>query len=47
MNIMAIQEKTKRLTTHFTLNTGAQIPAIGFGTWKAAPGGKFQFDSFS
>ena len=25
-------------TTHFTLNTGAKIPAVGFGTWKAAPG---------
>ncbi|KAK4936139.1 hypothetical protein LTR10_022935 [Elasticomyces elasticus] len=25
-------------TKSFTLNTGAQIPAIGFGTWKAAPG---------
>lgn len=23
---------------HFTLNTGAKIPAVGFGTWKAAPG---------
>jgi len=21
-------------TTHFTLNTGAKIPAIGFGTWQ-------------
>lgn len=21
----------------FTLNTGAQIPAVGFGTWQAAP----------
>ncbi|KAH7135337.1 NADP-dependent oxidoreductase domain-containing protein [Dendryphion nanum] len=25
------------LPTHFTLNTGAQIPAVGFGTWQAAP----------
>lgn len=25
-------------TTHFTLNTGAKIPAVGFGTWKAATG---------
>lgn len=27
-----------KLRTHFTLNTGAKIPAVGFGTWKAAPG---------
>lgn len=26
------------LQTHFTLNTGAKIPAVGFGTWQAAPG---------
>lgn len=25
------------LPTHFTLNTGASIPAVGFGTWQAAP----------
>lgn len=25
------------LPTHFKLNTGAQIPAVGFGTWQAAP----------
>ncbi|KAL1856437.1 hypothetical protein Daus18300_010704 [Diaporthe australafricana] len=23
------------LSTHFTLNTGAKIPAVGFGTWQA------------
>ncbi|KAF2177431.1 GCY protein [Zopfia rhizophila CBS 207.26] len=25
------------LSTHFTLNTGAKIPAVGFGTWQAKP----------
>ncbi|KAK5166576.1 uncharacterized protein LTR77_008119 [Saxophila tyrrhenica] len=25
------------LPEHFTLNTGARIPAVGFGTWQAAP----------
>lgn len=25
------------LDTHFTLNTGARIPVVGFGTWQAAP----------
>lgn len=23
--------------SHFTLNTGAKIPAVGFGTWQAGP----------
>ena len=26
------------IPTHFTRNTGAQIPAVGFGTWQAKPG---------
>ncbi|KAF4468800.1 GCY [Fusarium albosuccineum] len=26
------------LETHFTLNTGVKIPAVGFGTWQAPPG---------
>ena len=30
--------QTAKLRTHFTLNTGAQIPSVGFGTWKAEPG---------
>ncbi|KAF6831489.1 GCY [Colletotrichum musicola] len=25
------------LPTHFTLNTGRKIPAVGFGTWQAGP----------
>ncbi|KAI9726709.1 MAG: hypothetical protein M1834_008644 [Cirrosporium novae-zelandiae] len=25
------------LPTHFTLNTGAKIPVVGFGTWQSAP----------
>ncbi|KAF2086301.1 alcohol dehydrogenase [Saccharata proteae CBS 121410] len=25
------------LPAHFTLNTGAKIPAVGFGTWQSAP----------
>ncbi|KAL2842164.1 NADP-dependent oxidoreductase domain-containing protein [Aspergillus pseudoustus] len=25
------------LPTHFTLNTGAKIPTVGFGTWQAKP----------
>lgn len=36
-------------TPYFTLNTGAQIPAVGFGTWKAATGeaGKAVEDAFA
>ncbi len=26
------------LQNSFTLNTGARIPAVGFGTWQAKPG---------
>ena len=26
------------LPSHFALNTGATIPAIGLGTWQAKPG---------
>lgn len=36
-------------TSHFTLNTGAKISAVGFGTWKAATGeaGKAVEDAFA
>jgi hypothetical protein len=27
-----------KMTTHFTLNTGARIPSVGLGTYNAAPG---------
>src|ERR1700712_5662433 len=26
------------VNTHFKLNTGASIPAVGLGTWQSAPG---------
>lgn len=31
------QRLAKMLSTHLTLNTGAKIPVVGFGTWQAAP----------
>lgn len=30
-------ETIMTISTHFTLNTGAKIPAVGFGTWQAKP----------
>ncbi|KAM0091515.1 hypothetical protein ACP6JD_005143 [Aspergillus fumigatus] len=35
------------LPTHFKLNTGAQIPAIGLGTWRSEPGQVRQAVSFA
>lgn len=36
LNRQVIHQQQSRMasTTHFTLNTGAKIPAIGFGTWQ-------------
>jgi glycerol 2-dehydrogenase (NADP+) len=35
------------LLTHFKLNTGAQIPAVGLGTWRSEPGQVRQAVSFA
>ncbi|KAJ5690896.1 hypothetical protein N7462_005288 [Penicillium macrosclerotiorum] len=35
------------LSTHFRLNTGTQIPAVGLGTWKSEPGQVRQAVSFA
>jgi len=29
-----ISNQSRTMATHFKLNTGASIPAIGFGTWQ-------------
>jgi glycerol 2-dehydrogenase (NADP+) len=29
---------SKSVPSHFTLNNGVQIPAVGLGTWQAKPG---------
>ncbi|KAJ5202499.1 hypothetical protein N7449_004578 [Penicillium cf. viridicatum] len=34
-------------TTHFKLNTGAQIPTVGLGTWRSEPGQVRQAVSFA
>ncbi|CAG7915955.1 unnamed protein product [Penicillium olsonii] len=34
-------------STHFKLNTGAQIPAVGLGTWRSEPGQVRQAVSFA
>ncbi|KAL4915703.1 hypothetical protein BDW62DRAFT_219250 [Aspergillus aurantiobrunneus] len=36
--VYVVQETDTMATESFTLNTGAKIPAVGFGTWKAGPG---------
>lgn len=34
---LSLDLTTMALNRTFTLNTGAKIPAVGFGTWQAAP----------
>jgi hypothetical protein len=31
-------KRRKEMATYFTLNTGARIPSVGLGTYKAGPG---------
>ncbi|WPH03944.1 NADP(+) coupled glycerol dehydrogenase [Acrodontium crateriforme] len=37
MTVPVLDTANEVLPTHFGLNTGQKIPAVGFGTWQAAP----------